>query len=99
MPVTKTSTTNISLLCISAMQDSIQKVLLELHVRMSKSRQLHEKRRLLLAYRLFGLLLIRELESWKGTVILFYCDVSVECDTLRNSVSHSTALIQLGWYM
>ncbi|XP_071506799.1 serine-protein kinase ATM-like [Diadema antillarum] len=58
------SLTLISLL--SKSHDSIQKVLLELHIRMAKSCQPHEHHRLLLAYRLFALLLVRELGTTLG---------------------------------
>ncbi|XP_063954158.1 serine-protein kinase ATM-like isoform X2 [Lytechinus pictus] len=58
------SLTLISLLAKT--HDSIQKVLLELHLRMWRCQQLNERRRLLLAYRLFGLLLIKELDTKLG---------------------------------
>nr|NP_001107666.1 ataxia telangiectasia mutated [Strongylocentrotus purpuratus]ABY60856.1 ataxia telangiectasia mutated [Strongylocentrotus purpuratus] len=58
------SLTLISLLAKT--HDSIQKVLLELHLRMWRCQQPYERRRLLLGYRLFGLLLIKELHTKLG---------------------------------
>ncbi|XP_022082003.1 serine-protein kinase ATM-like isoform X2 [Acanthaster planci] len=47
-------------------QDSIQKILLALHIRISKSHRAHEKHRMVLAYRLFVSLLLAELSSGLG---------------------------------
>ncbi|XP_038077010.1 serine-protein kinase ATM-like [Patiria miniata] len=47
-------------------QDNIQKILLALHIKISKSHRAHEKHRMVLAYRLFVSLLLAELPTGLG---------------------------------
>ncbi|XP_070568138.1 serine-protein kinase ATM-like [Ptychodera flava] len=51
---------------LSKSQDSTQKILLQLHTYMAKSRHTYEKRRALLMYRLFVILLLAELHEGLG---------------------------------
>lgn len=51
---------------LSRKQDQIQKILLELAIKLTKEHRLHDKRRILMMYRLFCKLLLKEFDSQLG---------------------------------
>jgi len=56
----------------SVQQDSIQKILLSLTFRIAETHLIHEKRRILSMYRLFVLLLLKDLPSGLGDTWAFF---------------------------
>ena len=64
---------NCTLLCLSLFfQDSIQTILLSLTSRIAETHLIHEKRRILSMYRLFVLLLLKDLPEGLGNTWAFF---------------------------
>ncbi|XP_006815117.1 serine-protein kinase ATM-like [Saccoglossus kowalevskii] len=81
---------------LSKTQDSIQKILLHLHTHMARAHHIHEKRRALLMYRLFVILLLTELHLGLGGTWAFVLqDIIYTLVHFMGDVTKSSDLILL----